>query len=85
MLVLFAGLRVIASFSPMATEPSRRIFVSLGGESPRVGRRVSSVLLMLSGAFSGAWLLSRDLAWTLVGSVIGVATAWVIAAEQPPR
>jgi uncharacterized membrane protein YoaK (UPF0700 family) len=52
------------------------------GEAPRVGRRVTSVLLMLSGAFCGAWLLSRGPAWPLMGTVVVVILAWVSAPEQ---
>lgn len=55
-----------------------------GGEGPRVGRRVASVLLMLAGAFSGAWLLSRNPAFPLVGAVAVVTMAWIFAREQKP-
>jgi uncharacterized membrane protein YoaK (UPF0700 family) len=50
-----------------------------GGDAPRVGRRVASVLLMFSGAFCGSWLLSRDLAWPLAGAFVVVTLAWICA------
>jgi uncharacterized membrane protein YoaK (UPF0700 family) len=55
-----------------------------GGEAPRVGRRVASVLLMLSGAVSGAWLLSRDLRWAVLATAVVVALAWICAERDVP-
>ena len=56
-----------------------------GGEGPRVGRRVAAVLLMLSGAWSGAWLLSRNAAWPLLAAALVVALACVCAEEGATR
>jgi uncharacterized membrane protein YoaK (UPF0700 family) len=53
-----------------------------GGDAPRVKRRVASVLLMLSGAISGAWLLSRHPGLPLLGSVTVVTLAWICAPEE---
>lgn len=57
-----------------------------GGDNPRLGRRVASVLPMFGGALLGALLLRRGLALPLVVSGVGVlvATAAYAARERPP-
>jgi len=57
-----------------------------GGDDPRLGRRVASVLLMFGGALLGALLLRHGLALPLVVSGVGVlvATAAYAARERPP-
>jgi uncharacterized membrane protein YoaK (UPF0700 family) len=37
-----------------------------GGNNPRIGRRIASVLLMFAGAFLGAWLIRFNLALPLL-------------------
>jgi uncharacterized membrane protein YoaK (UPF0700 family) len=55
-----------------------------GGASPHIGRRVASVLLMLSGALLGAWLLQRNTAWTFAGAAVVVSLAWAAIEPAPP-
>lgn len=57
-----------------------------GGDNPRLGRRVASVLLMFGGALLGALLLRHGLALPLVvsGVCVLVATAAYAARERPP-
>jgi uncharacterized membrane protein YoaK (UPF0700 family) len=47
-----------------------------GGDGPRTGRRLASVLLMLAGAFSGACLVPHGARWVLLGAAFLVALAW---------
>jgi uncharacterized membrane protein YoaK (UPF0700 family) len=65
--VLTLTLTGIAADSPLA-----------GGTNPRLLRRVGAVLVMLAGAFIGASLLRRGLAWTI--GAAGVLDAIVLAA-----
>jgi uncharacterized membrane protein YoaK (UPF0700 family) len=56
-----------------------------GGENPRLARRLGAVLLMLAGAFAGALLLRRGLAWTIGAAVVvvGGALAGFSSAARP--
>ena len=57
-----------------------------GGDNPRIGRRVASVLLMFAGAAVGTLLLRWGLALPLVVSAIGVLAATVAYGDVPtPR
>ena len=70
--VLTLTLTGIAADSPLA-----------GGTNPRLMRRVGAVLVMLGGAFVGASLLRRGLAWTI--GMAGVLDAIVLAGVSAPK
>ena len=58
----------------------------VGGDNPRIGRRVASVSLMFAGAAVGTLLLRRGLALPLVVSAVGVLSATLAYADIPtPR
>jgi uncharacterized membrane protein YoaK (UPF0700 family) len=50
-----------------------------GGASPRLGRRLLSVALMLLGAMAGALLLQRGVRWALVGAALVALTAFLLS------
>ena len=55
-----------------------------GGNNPRIGRRISSVLLMFAGAAVGALLLRYGLALPLILSGVCVLVATTAYAALPP-
>jgi uncharacterized membrane protein YoaK (UPF0700 family) len=56
-----------------------------GGNNPRLGRRVASVMSMLGGAALGALLLTRNLALPLILSGGCIIVATVAFARMPTR
>ena len=54
-----------------------------GGDNPRIGRRVASVVLMFAGAAVGTLLLRRGLALPLIVGAVGLLVATVAYADVP--
>jgi uncharacterized membrane protein YoaK (UPF0700 family) len=50
-----------------------------GGASPRVARRLTSIVVMLVGAVAGALLLRRGVAWTIGAAALIAASACAVA------
>src|ERR1700722_4129703 len=50
-----------------------------GGHNPRVGRRLLSVALMLTGALAGALHLQRGVRWALVGAALVALAACLLS------
>ena len=54
-----------------------------GGDNPRLGRRLASVVLMLFGGLAGALLSSRGIRWTIAVAASLAFCGYIVAPRKP--